>query len=299
MNLEFNQDLVDDVARRRLVLFLGSGVSASANTRSGEKIKNWEGFLRHTANTIPEEEAKSLALALIERNELLLACEVIKRKSDPSRWSDILYDEFAKIGEPSALHRAIMSLKQRIVITTNFDKLVENAWVNLEANATRFPSVVTRLDSDVFRLLRDDRSYIIKLHGSIDDENSIIFTKTDYLERAYGNWAYSTFMHMMLLTHTFLFIGFSMNDPAVSYLIESYAQKYPHLRPHYTFQPTPIHPELIDISKRLRKLYIIPYDPSNDHEQLPLHIRALAQSADSRRREMLAQSQVSIVADEE
>lgn len=53
----FNSDLVDDLARQKVILFLGAGVSASATTRSGTRMKGWGGIsYRHCGRAAAAEE---------------------------------------------------------------------------------------------------------------------------------------------------------------------------------------------------------------------------------------------------
>jgi hypothetical protein len=70
--------------------------------------------------------------------------------------------------------------------------------------------------------------------------------------------------------------------------MELYALRYEKARPHYLFAGSDIPQNLIDINRRLRKLQIIQYDGSNNHEKLPGVISSLSEQVYLRRREMLA-----------
>lgn len=280
-----NADLVNDLAKQRVVLFLGSGVSASASTNAGKKIKQWEAFLRFCAGEVEDVDAKALAIRLISDKDFLLACEVLRRRLD-AKWGELLHDEFAQIATPSALHHALVALDQRIVVTTNFDKLLESAFD--QSGSTHHPQVISRLSADAFKMLRDDRRYLVKLHGSIDDPDSFIFTKAEYIERAFESAVYGDFIRTLLATHTFVFVGFSMSDPAVSSLVEQYAYRYPGGRPHYVLQAGPLSLDIIETNKRLRKLYAIEYDPANDHAALVELVHEMVAKMKSRRAELAA-----------
>lgn len=283
--IALNADLVDDLARQRVVLFLGSGVSASATTNSGHKIRQWEPFLRHCVTQIEDSSASSLVSSLLDSKDYLLACEVLRRKLG-DRWPQLLHEEFAQIAAPSSLHKALIKLDQRIVVTTNFDKMIESSFE--QGGSTHYPKVITRLDPEAFKMLRDDRRYLVKIHGTIDDEKSFIFTKSEYIERAFENWVYAEFLRVLLSTHTVLFVGFSMSDPAISSLVEQYAFRFPDGRPHYIIQAGPVDPLIIEINRSLRKLYAIEYDPVNSHEQLVFVIDEMFRRMTSRRAELVA-----------
>lgn len=282
----FNADLVDDVAARRVVIFAGSGLSASAQTRSGARMKDWPGFLKFAAERLVTGDTLALAKRLIAEHDYLMACEVIKQGvEDLGRWRDLLYAEFSMIGDPSELHKAIVSLNQRVIITTNFDKLIENTWSSVNGRAHHYPVVASEVKPEIFRLFRDDKDYIVKIHGSIDDPDNIIFARTDYSKLAFSNWVYGEFINAILVSYTVMFVGFSMSDPAISQLIEVYAQKFPTLRPHYIWQPADPNTGLAEISKTLRKLYVLEYEnEAGDHAQLPVLINALAKEGAAKRK---------------
>lgn len=285
--MAFNPDLVNDAARRRLVIFAGSGVSASARTRQGNSIRDWTGFLQLAVTKITDKNDKILVQKAIIDKDYTLACELAKASIEADEWSTLVYNEFSQVADPSELHKSLISLDQRIVITTNFDKLIENTWSNL-SGGTRYPTLLTDINGDVFQILKNERDYIIKIHGTVDVPESMIFDKTDYAKRVFFNWSYNEFIETLLLSYTFLFVGFSMADPAITLIIERYAQKFPNSRPHYVFLAGPIHEKLIVVAKRLRKLYIMQYDPADNHAELPKLINELADSARARRREIFA-----------
>jgi NAD-dependent SIR2 family protein deacetylase len=181
----FNQNLVNDVAQRRVVVFVGSGVSAGAMTRSQSGIKDWIAFLSHAKSKLTNQDDKILVERLIADKDPLLACEVLKESMEPSEWADLLYQEFSQIGEPSALHKALVKLNQRITLTTNFDKLLENTWHQADERRTHYPQVINKISDDIFKIFKEERSFIIKIHGTIDDPEALIFAKADYAKRAF------------------------------------------------------------------------------------------------------------------
>jgi len=287
----FNSDLINDIAQRKVVLFLGAGVSASSVTRGGGRIRAWEQFLLHATSKIEEADVRELAEGLVATKDFLLACEVIRRALD-TNWHAIVSEEFGQVAEPSSLHRAIIKLDQRIILTTNFDKLVETAWGEVNKEGTHYPRVISKIDSSAFKMLRDSQDYIVKLHGTVDDPSSFIFTKSEYIERAFGSWVYADFVSGLLATHTLLFIGFSLADPAVTSLVERHASRFPDARPHYIIQPGPISDQIVQINKELRRLFVISYNSINNHAELVDLVEDLAEKGLARRKEIVAEQAV-------
>lgn len=287
--LEFNSDLVDDLAKGRTALFLGSGVSSSAMTKSGKRMKGWDAFLREQISEISKTEDKEIAQDLLNKKDYLLACEITKECLGVEKWEEAVTAEFSQAGTTSELHKAILSLNQRITITTNFDKYLESS-ITAENSGTHLPTIYNGLRPDIFKVLRDENKYLIKLHGTVDNPESLIFAKSDYNDKAYGNWVYRDFIETLLLTHTLVFVGFSMDDPAITHLIEMYANKYNKCRPHYIFTSGPVQEKIKAMSKKFRKLYIIDYSPDNNHEELVKLIESLASQTNTRRKSLLAES---------
>lgn len=283
-----NPDLIDDLAREKVVLFLGAGVSASARTLSGGKIADWNGFLVALCNEGPEPTSSQVK-TLLKSKDFLLAGEILQ-SSLAEGWEAKIAEQFGQKAAPSSLHAAIISLGQRIILTTNFDKLLEVAFEQMDTKDTHYPTVISKIEDDVFRSLKDhSRKYIIKIHGTVDDPSSRVLSRSEYIRLAFGNSYYSGFLENLLLNYTFIFVGFSMDDPAIMSLMEMYSLRYPKSRPHYIFAAGPIHSNIVEINKRLRKLIFLTYDPADDHAALPGLVNEIAVASSVRRREIFAQ----------
>lgn len=57
----FTPDLLDDFARDRVAIFLGAGVSAGVNTRTGKPISTWAEFLDSAAKETLNKSPFSLS----------------------------------------------------------------------------------------------------------------------------------------------------------------------------------------------------------------------------------------------
>ncbi|WP_312463349.1 SIR2 family protein [Comamonas sp.] len=287
----FTPDLLDDFAKNRVAIFLGAGVSAGVSTRTGKPISTWSDFLESTATLSKNQEIISDVSDLVSKGDYLFACEILKDHFQDS-WEQILKEEFEKIGKPSKLQLAIFALQQRLLITTNFDLFLENHWEKFYPNATHHLRVKNGLGSDCFTIFRDENPYLVKLHGSINNAESMIFSLSDYATKAHSNWQYSTFIETLLCTHTVVFIGFSMKDAAITNLLEIYAQKFPKNRPHYAFMPDFKSERKVRIMKSYRKLFVIPYSSNNQHRQLLNLLEKLKIQVDERKRLLASEIQL-------
>lgn len=284
----FNADLVDDLARRKVVIFVGAGASKWAKPNGGGSFKGWSEFLLHACTKLTDRKTIRTVKECVANKDYLIASELLK-SSLQDQWGTLLEAEFQQAAEISRLHRALISLRQRVVVTTNFDKLIENAW-NASA-PKRYPHVVTEVNHEAFKLFRNEDPYLIKIHGSVDAPESVIFDKSSYQRSAFSNLFYRELIGTLLLTHTFIFVGFSMDDPAVTWVVESHAYRFSDTRPHYIFASGKPNDQLDGLSRSLRKLFVLRYPEKNDHAELADQLEELAQQAQLRYRQVLAEQQ--------
>lgn len=280
---KFNSDLIDDLARQRVVIFAGAGVSSSALTPSGASIKGWDAFLQGMlkhVNSLLALQVKNL----LDKKDYLLACELLQRNLQDS-WENHVTAEFGQMAQPSRLHEALIGLDQRLILTTNFDKLIESCWISKIGNSTHLPIVVSGIKETAFKILKDhSRKYLVKIHGTVDQPETLIFSRSEYIRMAFGNSLYSSFLEILLLTYTFLFVGFSMEDPAITSLMEMYALRYPNTRPHYIISPSGLEENIKSLYRTLRRLAIIEYDASLGYGEVPRVVDDLAEEARTRRK---------------
>src|SRR5258708_4509579 len=118
------QTLIMEVARRRCILFLGAGVSASSKNAAGQRPKTWGEFLTAALGLLNDDNKRTEIRRFIDERRYLLALQAISQEADKADYQDFLTDNFNdNTYEPSELHQIIFNLDSRIVITTNFDKI--------------------------------------------------------------------------------------------------------------------------------------------------------------------------------
>lgn len=284
--MDFTPDLLDDFINRKVAIFLGAGISAGVHTRTGESVKTWEEFLIDTSKKTGHAEIIKEVKEFLDRKDYLFSCELLKDHF-ADEWESILKSEYEKIGEITELQEAVLKLKQRIIVTTNFDLFIERNWDSINTDATHNLQIKNGISADCFLAFRDNKDYLIKIHGSINAPDTIIFSLSDYASKAHANWQYGTFIETLLNTHTVLFIGFSMDDATIANILAVYAKKYPRSRPHYAFLPDYTSDRKIKIMKSHRKLYILPYSSKDNHQELLVLLNELKQEIEKRKRLLL------------
>src|SRR5690242_3200568 len=99
------QTLITEIARRRCILFLGAGVSASSKNSQGTQPKGWSEFLNSATALVNNAERKTAICKLISERRFLLALQAIYQEADTGDYQHFLTTNFNDpTFEPSLLH---------------------------------------------------------------------------------------------------------------------------------------------------------------------------------------------------
>lgn len=283
--IDWPKDLVEDIAARRSVLFLGAGVSKNAVNDDGEHPKDWKEFLRHLADSVPDATKKAETVKCLEDGDLLTACELARRFLRQDVFKSALLHEYSSKGfKATEIHDHLVAIDSRFVLTTNFDRLYETYANHVQANTVRVKNYYDPDVADVFR--RSDR-VVLKIHGTIDTPDKTIFTRKDYAEARTHYYAFYRLLDALFVTHTYVFLGASMNDPDMRILLEDHAYRFPGTRPHYMVSPMgSISDSVLSIMEESMNIRAILYDPVDSHKQLSTSVGELASLVEQGRNEL-------------
>lgn len=268
-------NLIEAARRRTLIPLIGAGISKQA----GAQFPNWHELLdymkdRAVANNFVSVTDGQEIERLIHSGRELMAAEALRRSLPPDEYSSILEEKFnpSNIG-PADIHKALFRLRPPIILTTNYDRLLEDAFAE---EYRRSVQVLTYQDAvTAQRYLqsgryRDDRPAVFKIHGTIDDPDNIILTELDYRELIYRQPGYRIFTSAIFLTHVILMLGFSFADPELRLLLEELRESLKHqTHPDYIFLPS-TNIGAVE-TRRLREdfgVQVIPYSPSAGHPEV-------------------------------
>jgi hypothetical protein len=256
--------LVSDLARRKTVLVLGSGISRGCANAQGKHPKTWLEFLSDLMQSItPNRHLRSL----LREKDYLTACEVAKYSLGKDAFNDALRAEYLTPAyQHSPLQESIFKLDSRLVATPNFDKIYET-YANHQAGA----SIVVKhqFDPDVAAAIRETGRLILKIHGTIDSTERMIFTREEYAQARERHRSFYSVLEALALTHTFLFLGCGVNDPDVRLLLEDTFFRHPGSRAHIFVLPvSALHKTVRSTFERSMNISILPYSAAHDHQEL-------------------------------
>ena len=199
------QELIDAIRDRKVLLFVGSGVSQNLGLPSFEQL------IDHLADELGYDPdifrlfGDYLSLAEYYRLQ--------KRSVGPLRsWMDTTWHSAIDIRQ-SRVHKLIVDLRCPIIYTTNYDRWLERAH---EYYKILYKKIVTVGD---IPNISENVVQIIKFHGDFDDDDSIVLTESSYFDRLNFESPLDIKLKADALGKTILFIGYSLTDINIRYLI--------------------------------------------------------------------------------
>ena len=203
----------------RLVVFVGSGVSANSGIPTwGKLIEQFAKELSYNKCGQCEEYVENCANIgchkkyNFNRDEYLRIPEYYYNQQREDKYHKFIQETLACEQNANSINDAIFRIMPHHIITTNYDRLLETS---KEANAHLY-TLVSK-DDDI--LSNNNFRYIIKMHGDIEHPKTIVLKESDYINYEQTHVLISTFIKSLLIDHSFLFIGYSLNDYNLNLII--------------------------------------------------------------------------------
>lgn len=251
-----------------LVLFIGAGLSCELKNTEGTTLGGWKEMVSsmlsylNKEDYITDEDQKSY-----EKLEPIDALKKLEEKDEPIGKEEVgdfikCYFELEK-GNDLSLQKALFSLSTKI-ITTNYDIALEEAAPELKSKKA-YKTKGFELEK-----IRNNPTFLFKLHGCIEDLKSLILFPSDY-DDLYNSKSQDAeqvlkALDNLIYNKTFLFIGTGMGDPQITSFFEKIKSvKGKHSQKHYIITPKPLNKSL----NFLTRIEI------NDYAEIPSVIKQL------------------------
>jgi hypothetical protein len=230
-------DLVAALLDGDAVLFAGAGLSASVGLPTWRKLVEDMIVWAEASGANLTAERAELA-NLIRQGKLTLAAETLRQRMGSQRFKEYLRAVFrdTEIG-PSETHNLLTELPFSAVLTTNYDVLLETAYVKTTGIV---PRVFTQVDTaELADMNREKGFYVLKLHGDIDRISSLVLGAGDYRKVMFANPAFRDSLRALFLSRTMFFVGCSLADPDLVTLLEELRTIFEgYGRRHYVLLPS-------------------------------------------------------------
>lgn len=260
--INWPSNLVEEIAYRRCVIFIGSGISASAINEAGKQPPTWGKFISDIKKLIksPDEDDNKFIDDMIAQEDYLMALQVIYDLSDSGAYNKYLKDTYSRGGYiPSETHKVIKQLDSKIVITTNFDKIYDNL-----CNQDTYIVHNYRDTKSIISNIKSPESIIIKAHGTIDDTNNIIFTGKQYYKAQENHPDFYSLLNALFLTNTVIFLGYSLSDPDINLVLQNVKNTSNSSAPHYVVLKDGTSKHRLKQWKDTYNIEALEYGPSHD-----------------------------------
>jgi hypothetical protein len=278
MTVAWPEPLIRRMGENRWLLFVGSGVSATARNAAGDSPPTWPALLDDLCTLIVDADMRAIGKQLIERHELLSAADHIRHQctveNNVAGYREAVQravegpptDRF----KPSELHKFLLELTPPVIFTTNYDKLIETAAENSFAQRT-FKS--RDLEDDI----RAGNPVLVKLHGSTDELNEIVLTRVDFARAIREGRAVFDVLRALSLTATILFVGYSLDDPDVQLVLQEVGRPGVTPEAHFMLAPEPESPARLPVFRESFGVTVVTY-PAGDHDEVLVALRALGEA---------------------
>lgn len=191
----FVSEYVTAISNESAAVFAGAGLSIP----SGEL--SWASLLR--------DEAKSIGLEIDKEDDYISVAQYIFNESGTRNTiTKLIKNLVDKKGNINENHKVLASMPISKYWTTNYDTYIERALADCDKRVD-----VKRASADLASEIEDSDATIYKMHGDIGQPNSVVMIKDDYEIYDKRNELFVKMLQSDLLSNTFLFIGFSFDDP--------------------------------------------------------------------------------------
>jgi NAD-dependent SIR2 family protein deacetylase len=194
------------IKQKKLIPFVGAGLSMNLGLPSFSQL----------IDKIAEELGYDPAVFKLNGNNLQLAEYYVAVKGAIGPLRSILDRSFDPTDEQiktSVSHTALVQMNLPVIYTTNYDNIIEKSFELLNK------PVCTIANIDDISSAPENATQIVKFHGTFSDDESLVLTESNYFERLSFESAMDIKLRADMLGKCLLFIGYSLDDVNVRYML--------------------------------------------------------------------------------
>ena len=196
--------LLQEIEKRRCLLFVGAGLSINADLPPGMTMPTWSQLAEQLAEHLKQLHEH---LSTVEKKPLEIISlyeRILGRNILITAMAELLHVQDAK---PGPVHKKLAKINEfDTIVTTNFEHLLEQSYKPEKVN-------VIVGDENIVRYSPHTHTNIIKIHGDFSNYQKLVITRKDY-DAFHKNYpVLTTNVSAWFSTKIPLFIGYSLNDP--------------------------------------------------------------------------------------
>lgn len=224
---QFIREYIKAIRDGNAAVFAGAGLSRP----SGFVV--WKELLRPLAEDI--------GLNIDDEYDLTAVAQYVRNQTgNRSAINSSIIDAYSKDVHENENINILTQMPIYTYWTTNYDHLLENGL----RNANRNPDV--KIEYKQLSCTKRDRDAIVyKMHGDVDFTADAVLTKDDYVQYDRNHPFFRSVLQGDLISKTFLFIGFSFEDPNLDSIIAQIKLLLDeNIRNHYCFMKRVTHEDV-------------------------------------------------------
>lgn len=289
------------VKEKKLILFVGSGISIDRKLPIKEQLPDWEGFLSEFikfCKNIPNQYQGDNIENILQQK--LFEDAELEKKRTPAKVATVLKNKLKELptniltnvdhdykkwfyelfimAKPNVRHDYITNTNYPYILTSNYDLLLEDAQKKI---GSPFASYSYEQKEKIAEALYLKIPAIIHVHGQYTDVllDKIILTSEDYINIIKkGRPGFSFSLQALFLMYSTLFVGYGASDPHLEDLVEELAYFFDFkdqnlMSKNYLVVHRDKANQILDNYKRRMRTEIIIINDYSEYDELLLHLQ--------------------------
>ncbi|MDE6474751.1 MAG: SIR2 family protein [Clostridia bacterium] len=217
MDYPFIEQLQEQLILDSFSIFCGAGATADLTKRK------WEDIFHNKTKRFYEAKLS---------NDIYLLSDLEKNYYNKENFYIDIKNKLT-VGESVSNHiQSIIKLNLNQIWTTNFDEIIESA-IKKEYGVE---PIILSTSKDLLSKNINAEHVVYKLNGTIQDETTMVLTKTDFFEYFKKQRLFFEILKRQLVLDSFLFIGYSFQDDLVLNALREIKDVFPNNgQTHYRF----------------------------------------------------------------
>jgi len=255
----------------RVIFFVGAGLSMPL-------FPSWASFLTQLVNDTDSKgklqfDKQELLDKLANGSNFLEIADCCAEAIGKTEYREIIekhFDKDFKYEEVPEAYKALLTLQFKSVITTNYDRIPE------VGGRGSFSCYTNKNISESLKAIEKGKKIVLKIHGDILNQDSIILTGEDFKSIIHNNTAVQSGLRSLFATSTICFLGFGLSDPHFNLILDYLSSiNSGQTIIHYAFLASKTKFEINSIEKK-NGIRVIEYTPSNNaHPEVEEFINSL------------------------
>lgn len=254
-NVLYLDQIAGQMKQGDISVFAGAGLSVASG------YVDWKKLL----------EPISKQLRLNANIDLTEIAQYYKNKYERQGLNSLVFNEFDKVPKNNENVNWLAKMPISEFWTTNYDDVIEQS---VKKEGKNVQVIVKQEDFKYHKTGREVTIY--KMHGDKDSPDDVVLTKEDYQNYDSTRGVFTKLLSVELIRRTFLFIGFSFNDPNMERILSIAKQSLKGKSPqtHYCFMRKIQLTDYLDEKNKLNHENIKKYIQDKNYQELRINAMA-------------------------